>query len=56
MQGADRGGGSTFPQLLLGHAADKESLTTIKRIASFATQSSVPSKPIYISSAKLVKE
>jgi cyclophilin family peptidyl-prolyl cis-trans isomerase len=41
---------------LLGHDADKESLATIKRIASFATQSSVPSKPIYIWSARLVKE
>jgi cyclophilin family peptidyl-prolyl cis-trans isomerase len=41
---------------LLGHAADKASLATITRIASFATQSSIPSKPIYIWSAKLVKE
>jgi cyclophilin family peptidyl-prolyl cis-trans isomerase len=41
---------------LLGHAADKESLATIKRIASFATESSVPSKPIYIWTAKVVKE
>jgi cyclophilin family peptidyl-prolyl cis-trans isomerase len=41
---------------LLGHAADKESLATIKLIASFATQSSIPSKPIYIWSAKVVKE
>jgi peptidyl-prolyl cis-trans isomerase B (cyclophilin B) len=41
---------------LLGHAADKESLATITRIASFATQSSIPSKPVYIWSAKLVKQ
>jgi cyclophilin family peptidyl-prolyl cis-trans isomerase len=41
---------------LLGHAADKASLATIKRIASFATQSSTPSKPIYIWSARVVKE
>jgi cyclophilin family peptidyl-prolyl cis-trans isomerase len=41
---------------LLGHAADKESLATITRIASFATQSSVPSKPIYIWSATLVEQ
>jgi cyclophilin family peptidyl-prolyl cis-trans isomerase len=41
---------------LLGHAADKASLATIKRIASFATQSSTPSKPIYIWSATVVKE
>jgi cyclophilin family peptidyl-prolyl cis-trans isomerase len=41
---------------LLGHAADKESLATITRIASFATQSSVPSKRIYIWSARLVKQ
>jgi peptidyl-prolyl cis-trans isomerase B (cyclophilin B) len=41
---------------LLGHAADKTSLATIKLIASFATQSSVPAKPIYIWTATLVKE
>jgi peptidyl-prolyl cis-trans isomerase B (cyclophilin B) len=40
---------------LLGHAADAASLATIKRIASFATASSVPSKPIYIWTATLVK-
>jgi peptidyl-prolyl cis-trans isomerase B (cyclophilin B) len=40
---------------LLGHAADAHSLATIKRIASFATDSSVPSKPIYIWTATLVK-
>jgi peptidyl-prolyl cis-trans isomerase B (cyclophilin B) len=40
---------------LLGHAADKASLATITRIASFATTSSVPSKPIYIWTATLVK-
>lgn len=40
---------------LLGHAADKESLATIRKIASFATQSSTPAKPIYIWSATLVK-
>jgi peptidyl-prolyl cis-trans isomerase B (cyclophilin B) len=41
---------------LLGHAADAESLATIKKIASFATASSTPSKPIYIVSATLVKD
>jgi cyclophilin family peptidyl-prolyl cis-trans isomerase len=42
---------------LLGHAADKESLATIKRIASFATEGAgVPSKPVYIWTAKLVKD
>jgi cyclophilin family peptidyl-prolyl cis-trans isomerase len=41
---------------LLGHAADKASLDTIERIASFATDSSVPSKSIYIWTATLVKE
>jgi peptidyl-prolyl cis-trans isomerase B (cyclophilin B) len=41
---------------LLGHAADKASLDTIDRIASFATDSSVPSKPVYIWAATLVKE
>ena len=41
---------------LLGHAADAASLATIKRIASFATESSVPSKPIYIWTATLVKD
>jgi peptidyl-prolyl cis-trans isomerase B (cyclophilin B) len=41
---------------LLGHAADKASLDTIERIASFATDSSEPSKPVYIWSATLVKE
>ena len=41
---------------LLGHAADKASLATIRRIAKLATVSSVPSKPIYIWSAKLVRE
>jgi peptidyl-prolyl cis-trans isomerase B (cyclophilin B) len=41
---------------LLGHAADAQSLATITKIASFATQSSVPSKPIYIWTATLVKE
>jgi cyclophilin family peptidyl-prolyl cis-trans isomerase len=41
---------------LLGHAADTASLATIKRIARFATQSSVPSKKIYIWTAKLVSE
>jgi peptidyl-prolyl cis-trans isomerase B (cyclophilin B) len=41
---------------LLGHAADPASIATIKRIASFATQSSVPSKPIYIWTATLVKK
>jgi peptidyl-prolyl cis-trans isomerase B (cyclophilin B) len=41
---------------LLGHAADKASLATIKRIAKFATQSTVPAKPIYIWTATLVKE
>jgi peptidyl-prolyl cis-trans isomerase B (cyclophilin B) len=40
---------------LLGHAADPASLATVKKIASFATVSSVPSKPIYIWSATLVK-
>jgi peptidyl-prolyl cis-trans isomerase B (cyclophilin B) len=40
---------------LLGHAADPGSLATIKKIASFATDSSVPSKPIYIWTATLVK-
>jgi peptidyl-prolyl cis-trans isomerase B (cyclophilin B) len=40
---------------LLGHAADAASLATIKRIASFATASSVPSKPMYIWTATLVK-
>ena len=38
---------------MLGHAADPTSLATIKRIARFATQSSVPSKKIYIWTAKL---
>lgn len=40
---------------LLGHAADAASLATIKKIATFATESSVPAKPIYIWSATLVK-
>jgi peptidyl-prolyl cis-trans isomerase B (cyclophilin B) len=41
---------------VLGHAADRTSLLTIERIAKFATQSTVPSKPIYIWTAKLVRE
>ena len=41
---------------VLGHAPDKASLATIRKIARFATQSSVPSKPIYIWTATLVKE
>ena len=41
---------------LLGHAADKDSLATIRRIAKFATQSTTPAKPIYIWTATLVKE
>jgi peptidyl-prolyl cis-trans isomerase B (cyclophilin B) len=40
---------------LLGHASDTTSLATIKKIASLATESSVPAKPIYIWSATLVK-
>jgi cyclophilin family peptidyl-prolyl cis-trans isomerase len=41
---------------LLGHAADKQSLATIARLASFSTQSEKPSKPLYIWTAELVKE
>jgi peptidyl-prolyl cis-trans isomerase B (cyclophilin B) len=44
---------------LLGHAADKASLATIKRLARFAVDPnppSTPSKPIYIWTAKLVSE
>jgi cyclophilin family peptidyl-prolyl cis-trans isomerase len=40
---------------LLGHAADKASLATIARLASFAQPTEQPSKPIYIWSATLVK-
>jgi hypothetical protein len=50
--------GVALPTLygVLGHAADRKSLLTIERIARFATQSTVPSKPIYIWTAKLVQE
>jgi cyclophilin family peptidyl-prolyl cis-trans isomerase len=41
---------------MLGHAADKASLATIARLASFAQADERPSKPLYIWSAKLVKE
>jgi cyclophilin family peptidyl-prolyl cis-trans isomerase len=41
---------------LLGHAADKASLKTIARIAKFATDAQTPSKPIYIWTARLVRE
>jgi peptidyl-prolyl cis-trans isomerase B (cyclophilin B) len=46
---------------LLGHAADKSSLATIKRIAALATQACgdpsgcPPSKKVWITSARLVK-
>jgi hypothetical protein len=45
---------------LLGHAADKSSLATIKRIAALATQACgdpsgcPPSKKVWITSARLV--
>jgi cyclophilin family peptidyl-prolyl cis-trans isomerase len=42
---------------LLGHAADKASLATLKRLARFAVDPnppSTPSKPLYIWTAKLV--
>jgi cyclophilin family peptidyl-prolyl cis-trans isomerase len=41
---------------VLGHAADPKSLATIRRMAKFATQSQQTSKPLYIWSARLVKE
>jgi cyclophilin family peptidyl-prolyl cis-trans isomerase len=41
---------------MLGHAPDLASLATIRRIAKFATQSTVPAKPIYIWTAKLVRQ
>jgi cyclophilin family peptidyl-prolyl cis-trans isomerase len=41
---------------LVGHAADKKSLATIARLASFASSSELPSKPIYIWTATLVRE
>jgi peptidyl-prolyl cis-trans isomerase B (cyclophilin B) len=50
--------GVALPTLygVLGHAADRKSLLTIERIAKFATQATVPAKPIYIWTAKLVRE
>jgi peptidyl-prolyl cis-trans isomerase B (cyclophilin B) len=50
--------GVALPTLygVLGHAADRKSLLTIERIARFATQATVPAKPIYIWTAKLVRE
>jgi cyclophilin family peptidyl-prolyl cis-trans isomerase len=41
---------------LLGHAADKASLATIARLNRFATDSQKPSKPLWIWTAKLVRE
>jgi cyclophilin family peptidyl-prolyl cis-trans isomerase len=41
---------------LLGHAADKASLATIARLAKFSTATEQPSKPLYIWTAKLVRE
>jgi cyclophilin family peptidyl-prolyl cis-trans isomerase len=41
---------------LLGHAADKASLATIARLAKFSTSTEQPSKPLYIWSAKLVRD
>jgi cyclophilin family peptidyl-prolyl cis-trans isomerase len=41
---------------LLGHAADKASLATIARLNQFATSSERPSKPLWIWSAKLIRE
>jgi peptidyl-prolyl cis-trans isomerase B (cyclophilin B) len=39
---------------ILGHAADKESLATIARVAALAVTDGPPSKPVWIISAKLV--
>ena len=39
---------------ILGHAADQESLATIKRIAALAVTDGAPSKPVWIISAKVV--
>ena len=41
---------------LLGHAADKASLAAIARMNKFATSSQKPSKPLWIWTAKLVRE
>jgi cyclophilin family peptidyl-prolyl cis-trans isomerase len=41
---------------LLGHAADKASLAAIARMNKYATGSEKPSKPLWIWTAKLVRE
>jgi cyclophilin family peptidyl-prolyl cis-trans isomerase len=51
-------GAAVLPRLygLLGHAADKASLATIRLLREFAQANEKPSEPLYIWSARLVKE
>jgi cyclophilin family peptidyl-prolyl cis-trans isomerase len=50
--------GEALPTLygLVGHAADKQSLATIARLARFSSATEAPTKPIYIWTARLVRE